>query len=472
MASTDGLEAKLKQIYLSSRFAKVIKDEISGSDALYQNVYRKYSFNLYSEVTRDRGDELGRANLNSIGRYEEATNSLTVGGSYRFINSPLLSSLTFDSSYTIEKTQYQLADPSLATPSENARQFDFTISYDLLRGGSRETQYLSSAAEEGQLQSNLYESYKGQREGYLSFLESAYRIMVTHCSLKNLDKSLIEIEKAETVFQLGSQVGTYAHKDYLNVKSLKRLVQGAKLNLGVELQIQKQNYTLFGSDAKKKMDELLSTENLCDSYLGLGADTRNGIPATTKREEFNKTIDANIVSSQIQSSKNRVKLAQMNLRPSLTPFMTLSRSREQTVDVEDRRVAVGVRVEWDVASPYGSASATSELYGLRRLGTRYRLSERDFQNTIQNLRQRNEYVRSQIENVTATIQINDELLNILKTQRSIGKIDSLSLTNAYLNRNQSLNQLYDLNAQMMLNNYKYKYTFDWAEFSSKRTGKQ
>jgi hypothetical protein len=467
------LEGNLKKIYMVSHFSKAIQNEMLASEILQKNVFRKFKFNLFSELTRDRGDELSESSLNRVGRYDEALSSLTVGGNYRFVNSPILSSLTFESRYKIEKSDYTLADQTYATPSDNASQFDFTVSYDLLRGGGRESQYLSSAVEQGQLKSNVFQSLKGQTDGYLSFLEAAYRAMVTYCSLKNFDKSLEEIEKTEKVFQIGSQVGTYAYKDYLNVKSLKGVVRGAKLNLVVELQNQIQNFFLFGSEAKKKLEELLTSDSVCENYLGLGASTTNLIPSSrSSSEKFQKTIAAKVVTSQIESTTSRVKLAQMNLLPSLTPFFTLSRSREQTLDVEDRRVAVGIRVDWDVASQYGSASATSELYNLTRLGTRYRLSEYEFENKIKNLRQRNENIHNQIENVTALIQINDELLNILKTQRSIGKIDSLSLTNAYLNRNQSLSQLYELNAQMMLNNFKYKYTFEWSEFSLDRIGEQ
>ena len=474
-AYADQLEQDLKSAFLKSKFAETVKDSIDSSDILYKNVFNKYSFNLYSEANRNSAEKLNSPQLQRVGRYEQTLDTMTIGGKYRFINSPQLSSLTLDSNYTIQKSDYQLLNSTFETESNNARSVSFTVSYDVVKGGQNEPRYLASSAEMNDLKANLYRTYKTQRDNYLSFLGAAFGVLVSNCKLQNLETSLKEIENSEKIFQLGSKIGTYPYKDFLNVKSLKKVIESIYLSLKIELLNRRQNFTIYGNLAKSSLEKVLSSNNYCDRYLGLEAKANNGLGAIqSSQSDFNRTLDSHAANSQIDSSKNKIKSAQINLKPSVQPFLTYSRSKEQVLDIEDKRITLGVKFDWDVASAYGKATASSEVFNLKRLGTQYNLLKKQFENDVTNLKNKNEVIDLQIANVRSIIDINDELLRILSTQRSIGKIDSLSLTNAYINRNQSLNQLYELNAEMILNNYRYHYLFDWEAFmdSSESSVKQ
>jgi hypothetical protein len=132
--------------------------------------------------------------------------------------------------------------------------------------------------------------------------------------------------------------------------------------------------------------------------------------------------------------------------------------------MEEKKFELGVTMDWDVPYAYSFATTKSEIANLNSFQYQFKLSEKNYYNEVKNLNSRNLFLLTLIANVKKTVQINEEILKILSTQRSIGKTDSLSLTNAFLNKNDSLNQLYESNSEIIYNNAQYFYELSWSRF--------
>lgn len=458
-------EQDLFNLFLKSSPYLALREKAKAEWYVHQDVLRKSELSLSSRAYRKKAKDLATSELNLLGRYEKEDTLLNMTAEYRFKNSPILSSLALAASVDFHKYGYQTIDSSYKPQSYDAKEFGLTLSYDLAKGGKNDFTYINSRIEKNIKARSYFENLNQLKANYISFLRQALTLTVVNCQNKNLENSLKAIENTLQIAEIGSQVGTYSYKDLLNVRSLKNIVENRKLLAEVNYQTNLQKISLYGEEAQSFLTKTLIDDKFCQTFLGQRANNSNQVVELDRANKvFFKTLPSKILNHSISESRNKLNLTQVNRRPAVRPYVKNTAANENILGVEEKKIEVGITMDWDVPFAYSFATTRSEIATLNSLQTQMKLTETNYYNDVKNLNSRSNFLLKLIANVKKTVEINDEILKILSTQRSIGKTDSLTLTNAFLNKNESLNQLYESNSEIILNNAQYFYEISWKLF--------
>jgi hypothetical protein len=117
--------------------------------------------------------------------------------------------------------------------------------------------------------------------------------------------------------------------------------------------------------------------------------------------------------------------------------------QEDSAGYDNKTIAMGVSFAWDTPSEKNQGQVLGAYYKAGAGQLANVSNERQFESLIKTYNLRFGKNKELLTLSLMSLENSNSLVQLLEVQKSIGQVDSVSLSNAYTQRNQILNNLFD-----------------------------
>ena len=247
------------------------------------------------------------------------------------------------------------------------------------------------------------------------------------------------MKKVVNEITLAYQLKSISYKNYLNVIDTFNFIQRNNISYDLSFQLNLQRMLTWSDITKEEWETKINQNFICPK----------------KNEQFKKFIDNNqslkaqyshtLLSHQaranVDSTKYALNATRMNYRPSVKPYVQLG--QEDSSGYYNKRIEVGVQFAWDTPSNKNSGEILAASLNNGAAHNNFKYNEQIFNSTVNSYQISIEKYKQLLDLSLSSFDNSNTLINLLEVQKTIGQVDSLSLSNAFTQRNQILNNLYD-----------------------------
>ena len=440
-----------------------ITQELKASATLSSTATDDRGLNLSGSITRTKSPDIGQIQLiNSGGVIRRSSNDLESSLSLGLKDAGHFNSTQLKLSTNWTKIGYQKIDSS--TPSlDSTKNYSLNLSYDVIRGGYKDINYLSNKSTERTQFTALMSSVDNLVRNYLDYRYLLLDIYASYCKVLTSKEDLEVMKKAVQEIKLSYELKSVSYKQYLNVMDTYNFIQRNFTNyeLNYEIFLQK---VLFWADTP--LDEweasFVSTiqcpkdKKQFSSFL---------IQKPEERPIYTETTLGIQTRSAAEASQYSYMIAQQQIRPSVRPFVELSQNN--FAGYQDKIFAVGVSVNWDTPSVKDKGQVLGSKYTAGAAQITNDVNERQFISQMKSYLVRFDKNKELLKLSIESLETSSSLVHLLEVQKSIGQVDTPSLSNAYTQRNSILNSIYDSMVNLEKTQQEIYYLKNWKELLSK-----
>ena len=149
------------------------------------------------------------------------------------------------------------------------------------------------------------------------------------------------------------------------------------------------------------------------------------------------------------------------IKPSVRPFLEFG--QDNNAGYQDKSVAVGVTLNWDTPSVKNKGQVLGAHYNAGAARIANESNELQFVSQIRTYLVTFEKNKELLQLSIDSLENSNSLVKLLEVQKSIGQVDSLSLSNAYTQRNQIRNAIFDSMVNIEKTQQEIYYLKNWKE---------
>jgi hypothetical protein len=431
-----------------------------------QSILNDSWINVSADLNRSYGDELSPSSLSKAGGlYPELRDTLNTRLSLLPRNVGRFNSTRVDITLARTGSEYQIL-PGASAPNSTATAMELKFSYDVIKGGRQDPLYLQGQGQQAQLDANFYQLASSLVNNFFEYQEQILDLKAAYCKLELAKKDHTIVQKTAKEVEIAYQLKSTNYKQYLNIIDTKNFIERNLINYELQFENQKRILSLWqGKLAPEQLQAIVKDINCLMSEKDI-REARTGISIKSrKKKDFKRTLDYQIIRKELAEKQFALKSNQVALLPELRPYISLS--RENQVYDTDKRIAVGISVNWDVPGKFQKNIVKAGQHEIKSTSSKYEASSNQFFSdslVLANLIEKN---KNLLELSLRSLENSDKLIKLLEVQKNIGQIDTVSLSNAYTQRNQILNSIFDSVIAIRKNFIRWKLQTEWKEFITK-----
>ncbi len=157
--------------------------------------------------------------------------------------------------------------------------------------------------------------------------------------------------------------------------------------------------------------------------------------------QFEKSIDFQTSRWELTSKEFQISIDKRSYIPSVRPFLGFLQNN--SYGFQYNQVEAGISINWDAPGHKQTSSVAgdqlsyqSSKVGIESIRNQFTAL---YENTVTNLRVNTDLLKASWDSYLNS----NSLVKLLEVQKTIGQIDAVSISNAYTQRNQTLNSMYD-----------------------------
>ncbi|MCK6548785.1 hypothetical protein L6R52_23275 [Myxococcota bacterium] len=318
--------------------------------------------------------------------------------------------------------------PAVDTASAEVLPFsvEFSVAYDVLRGsrGSAEHERARAAAVRALGDKLSAEATLVDAElGYLSLLVGTYS---NACKLSVLDELEQRVSKSLTEVKLQRDTRVISPVDYMNFEHLTNVVRVQRADLELERDALLEDLAAWGPEAQAAARALTGTKPACEPRVPEGGGVEaeviaRALPATGAAR-------AELWASSLVSSATKIER-----RASLSPYVAGRVGRELGATDTVGTAELGLSLSWDVPGARGDALDAAVLEAKRAAELRVEQVTTEQAATVRRLATTLDRSRTLVAALQGTLDNSNKLEKALDVQRSIGDVNALNQTTAFVN---------------------------------------
>jgi|GEM_PF-4302406 hypothetical protein len=328
---------------------------------------------------------------------------------------------------------------NLINTVDSYRDYSMGISYDLVRGGYNDLNYLNNKVTEKTELFNLLNTSNSVVRTYLDYRFQLLDIFSSYCKLMTSNEDLQIMRKVVSEITLSYQLKSISYKNYLNVIDTFNFIQRNNITYDLSFQLNLQRMLAWSDVTKEEWEAKITNNFKCpkqNSQFREVIENHQNLKA-----HYSHTLLSHQARANLESTHYALNATRMNYRPSVKPYLQFG--QEDSSGFNNRRLELGVQFAWDTPSSKNTGEILSANLNNGAAQNTVKNNEQIFNATVNSYQISIGKYKQLLDLSLSSFDNSNALINLLEVQKSIGQVDSLSLSNAFTQRNQILNNLYD-----------------------------
>jgi hypothetical protein len=435
-----------------------ITQQLKASAVLSTTALNDRGLNISASVSKSTRPDIGAEELAQVGVHRNSQTDLNTSLNLGLRNVGYFNSTQLQLNGAWANSEWQKLNNNIET-IDSSKNYSLNLSYDIINGGYKDLRYLENKATERLEFSNLIGLTETLVRYYLDYRYQLLDIYSSYCKLKTSREDLEVMRKALEEIKLSYQLKSTSYKNYLNVMDTFNFVK--RNNINYEL-----NYEIF-------LQRLYFWSNL--SIEEWKANFAASVTCPERKEQFsaffiNKPEEKPVYEETILGLRTKASgeaaqftylQVKQQIKPSVRPYLEFG--QDNSAGYTDKSVAVGVTLNWDTPSVKNKGQVLGAHYNAGAAKIANESNELQFVSQIRTYLITFDKNKELLQLSIDSLENSNSLVKLLEVQKSIGQVDSLSLSNAYTQRNQIRNAIFDSMVNIEKTQQEIYYLKNWKE---------
>lgn len=442
--------------FIKSPKIKSLSEQLEASIVRSTTATKDRGFVISGSLTQQRSPNLSENQIQDAGgiystNQESLNSKLSLG--LRDVGIFNSTEISLNNSWTTR--QYQKISNQIST-IDSYRDYSLSVSYDLVRGGYNDLNYLNNKITEKNELNNLLSSSNSIVRAYIDYRFQLLDIFSSYCKLMTSQEDLEIMKKVVNEITLSYQLKSTSYKNYLNVVDTFNFIQRNNISYDLSFQLNLQRMLAWSDITKEEWEKKINSHFTCPKQKNQFQDV---IDIKKRKVSYINTILSRQARASLDSTQYTLNATRMNYQPSLRPYLQLG--QEDSSGFNNRRFELGLQFSWDTPSKKNTGEIFAAGLNNRAAQNAIKYNEQFFNSNVNSFQISIEKYKQLLDLSLISFENSNSLIQLLEVQKSIGQVDSLSLSNAFTQRNQILNNLYDSLTNLEKTRQELVYLEEW-----------